>query len=197
MYSISGYGSMIADRVRMAAYEAALRRAVRPGCVVLDLGAGTGIVGELASAIGISAIIGLDSLDAARAACLRDRPGVYGDYLDGDLAAPPRELCAMLERHGPNADLGRGARRHARVECRSRQRARLPCDGRSGRAHDRRALDATRRARRLSRASRPPAGFTSTQAVAPLALPAPSVDQREPDPVRTHRGCHGVAGTGP
>ena len=77
--------------------------------VVLDLGAGTGIVGELASAIGISAIIGLDSLDAARAACLRDRPGVYSDYLVGDLAAPPRELRAMLERHGPNALISAGA----------------------------------------------------------------------------------------
>jgi hypothetical protein len=77
--------------------------------VLLDLGAGTGIVGELASAIGISTIIGLDALDAARTACLRDRPGVYTDYLVGDLAAPPPELLTMLERHRPTALISAGA----------------------------------------------------------------------------------------
>jgi hypothetical protein len=77
--------------------------------VLLDLGAGTGIVGELARGIGISSIIGLDTLDAARAACLRDRPGVYRDYLVGDLAAPPPELLTMLERQGPNALISAGA----------------------------------------------------------------------------------------
>jgi hypothetical protein len=77
--------------------------------VLLDLGAGTGLVGELAREIGISRIIGLDALAAARAACLRDRPGVYRDYVVGDLAAPPPELLATLERHGPNALISAGA----------------------------------------------------------------------------------------
>jgi len=49
--------------------------------VLLDLGAGTGLVGELARRIGISRIVGIDALAAARAACLRDRPGVYCDYV--------------------------------------------------------------------------------------------------------------------
>ena len=56
------------------------------GAVLLDMGAGTGLVGELARELGVSAIIGLDALPAARAASLRDRPGVYRDYLVGDLA---------------------------------------------------------------------------------------------------------------
>ena len=77
--------------------------------VLLDLGAGTGIVGELARGIGISSIIGLDTLDAARAACLRDRPGVYREYLVGDLATPPAELLTMLERDRPNALISAGA----------------------------------------------------------------------------------------
>jgi len=77
--------------------------------VLLDLGAGTGIVGELASAIGISTIIGLDTLDAARTACLRDRPGIYCDYLVGDLAAPGPELLTILERHRPTALISAGA----------------------------------------------------------------------------------------
>jgi hypothetical protein len=77
--------------------------------VLLDLGTGTGIVGELASAIGISTIIGIDTLDAARAACLRDRPGVYSDYLVGDLASPPPGLLKTLERHRPTALISAGA----------------------------------------------------------------------------------------
>ena len=79
--------------------------------VLLDLGAGTGTgrVGELARGIGIPSIIGLDTIDAARAACLRDRPGVYRAYFVGDLAAAAPELLAMLERHGPNALISAGA----------------------------------------------------------------------------------------
>jgi protein arginine N-methyltransferase 1 len=52
MYSISGYGSMIADRVRMEAYGEALRQSVRPGSVVLDIGTGTGIFALLACRCG-------------------------------------------------------------------------------------------------------------------------------------------------
>lgn len=77
--------------------------------VLFDLGAGTGIVGELASAAGISTIVGLDALDAARTACLRDRPGVYADYLVGDLAAPTRDLLTTLEGHRPTALISAGA----------------------------------------------------------------------------------------
>jgi hypothetical protein len=77
--------------------------------VLLDFGAGTGIVGELAREIGISRIVGLDPLDAARVACLRDRPGVYRDYLVGDLAAPRPELLRTLEGHGPTALISAGA----------------------------------------------------------------------------------------
>jgi hypothetical protein len=76
---------------------------------LLDLGAGTGTVGELASALGISAIIGLDALDAARTACLRDRPGIYRDYLVGELATPGPELVMALKDHAPNALISAGA----------------------------------------------------------------------------------------
>jgi hypothetical protein len=76
---------------------------------VFDLGAGTGIVGELVSANGISTIVGLDALDAARTACMRDRPGIYTDYLIGDLASPAPELLTNLERHQPTALISAGA----------------------------------------------------------------------------------------
>jgi protein arginine N-methyltransferase 1 len=49
MYSIAGYGEMIADQPRMRAYAEALRRTVQPSTVVLDIGTGTGIFALLAA----------------------------------------------------------------------------------------------------------------------------------------------------
>jgi hypothetical protein len=77
--------------------------------VLLDFGAGTGIVGELAGDLGVATAIGLDSLTAARDACLRDRPDVYRDYIVGDLAAAPPELVGRLRRHRPTALISAGA----------------------------------------------------------------------------------------
>ncbi|HUA06529.1 MAG TPA: hypothetical protein VMB27_21670 [Solirubrobacteraceae bacterium] len=76
---------------------------------LLDLGAGTGIVGELATELGVRTLIGIDSLEAARTACLRDRASLYDDYLIGDLAAPSPELRARLRRHRPTALISAGA----------------------------------------------------------------------------------------
>jgi predicted RNA methylase len=42
-YDLEGYGKMIMDRIRMSAYRQALARAMKPGDVVVDLGAGTGV----------------------------------------------------------------------------------------------------------------------------------------------------------
>ncbi len=76
---------------------------------VLDVGAGTGLVGELLRDLSFPVLIGLDALEQARAACLRDRPGVYRDYLVGDLADPSAELTAQLREHRPNALIAAGA----------------------------------------------------------------------------------------
>jgi hypothetical protein len=76
---------------------------------LLDLGAGTGLVGELASALGVATVIGVDLRAAARTACLRDRPEVYRDYVVGDLAAPSGDLLARLRRHRPTALVSAGA----------------------------------------------------------------------------------------
>jgi hypothetical protein len=76
---------------------------------LLDLGAGTGLVGELIRGLGATTVIGLDALDAARDACLRDRPGIYRDYLVGDLAHPRPGLFERLRAYRPGGLVSAGA----------------------------------------------------------------------------------------
>jgi type I protein arginine methyltransferase len=60
MYSLAGYGEMIADRVRVKAYAEALRRTVKPGSVVMDIGTGPGIWAVLACELGASRVFALE-----------------------------------------------------------------------------------------------------------------------------------------
>jgi len=60
MYSLAAYGAMIADRVRMEAYAEALRRTVKPGAVVVDIGTGPGIWAVLACELGASRVIAIE-----------------------------------------------------------------------------------------------------------------------------------------
>ena len=48
MYTVTNFGNMIADRIRMQAIEDALRKHVRPSSIVIDIGTGTGICALLA-----------------------------------------------------------------------------------------------------------------------------------------------------
>lgn len=68
MYSIANYGAMIADDVRMGAFVAALRGAVRPGAVVLDIGTGTGIFALLACRFGARRVYAIEPDDAIQVA---------------------------------------------------------------------------------------------------------------------------------
>lgn len=52
MYSVHFYGQMLRDVPRMEAYTAALRRAVKPDSVVMDLGCGVGVFALLACKFG-------------------------------------------------------------------------------------------------------------------------------------------------
>jgi hypothetical protein len=52
---------------------------------VIDIAAGNGISGEALAAVGLRPVLGSDIVPAARAAALRDRPGLYDDYLTLDL----------------------------------------------------------------------------------------------------------------
>jgi len=51
---------------------------------VLDLGAGNGMMGEALERHGVSRLVGVDVIEKARDACLRDRPGMYDEYYVAD-----------------------------------------------------------------------------------------------------------------
>lgn len=63
LYQVAHYGEMMTDPVRMGAYEAALRAACRPGCVVLDIGTGTGIMALLACRFGARRVYAIEPSD--------------------------------------------------------------------------------------------------------------------------------------
>ncbi len=67
-YSLSSYGDMIRDQGRMAPYVAALKKAIKPGCTVLDIGAGTGIFSLLACQMGAGKAIAVEANPAIRIA---------------------------------------------------------------------------------------------------------------------------------
>jgi len=52
---------------------------------VLDVGAGNGMVGDELRHRGVHKVVGVDIIDEAREATLRDRPGIYEDYHVTDL----------------------------------------------------------------------------------------------------------------
>ena len=68
MYSVSAYGSMIRDRVRMDAYAVALRQAIRPGATVVDIGTGTGIMACLACRYGAGRVYAIEPADVIEVA---------------------------------------------------------------------------------------------------------------------------------
>ena len=63
-YGLLGYGEMINDRVRMDAYVQALRAAVQPSSVVVDIGAGPGIFALLACQFGAKKVYAIDPSDS-------------------------------------------------------------------------------------------------------------------------------------
>jgi type I protein arginine methyltransferase len=64
MYSIPSLGSMIADSVRMEAYDKALKHTITPTSVVLDIGAGSGIFSLLACKYGARRVYAVESADS-------------------------------------------------------------------------------------------------------------------------------------
>jgi hypothetical protein len=70
---------------------------------VVDFGAGNGLGGDGLRALGVGRLVGVDLEPTARTAAERDRPGVYDDYLVGDLGAWPEAELDRLRRLRPTA----------------------------------------------------------------------------------------------
>jgi hypothetical protein len=71
--------------------------------MVLDFGAGNGLVGEELDRLGAGTIAGVDLLEEARDAAQRDRPGVYDDYYACDMTDLDDAVCAELKQRRFNA----------------------------------------------------------------------------------------------
>jgi type I protein arginine methyltransferase len=63
-YNVLSYGHMVNCEPRMSAYAEALRRAVKPGCTVIDIGAGPGIFSILACKYGAGKVVAIDPSDS-------------------------------------------------------------------------------------------------------------------------------------
>ena len=64
MYSVAGYGRVIADEGRTRAYSRALRAAICRDSIVLDIGAGTGILSLLACQYGARKVYAVEPSSA-------------------------------------------------------------------------------------------------------------------------------------
>ena len=68
MYGLHDYARMIADRPRIEALRRALEATVKPGAVVVDVGAGTGILSVLACKLGARRVYAIEPNEAVEVA---------------------------------------------------------------------------------------------------------------------------------
>jgi type I protein arginine methyltransferase len=80
-YSLTSYGDMISDAPRMDAYARALAATLRPGNIVLDIGAGTGIFSLLACRYGAGHVHAVEPNDAIEVARSLAAANGYADRI--------------------------------------------------------------------------------------------------------------------
>lgn len=105
-YSISSYGNMIVDQRRTVPFVEALRAAITPDSVVLDIGTGTGIFSFLACQFGAARAYAIEPDGAIEVAklCARDIPGseriTWIQGLSTELDLPERVDIVVGDLHG-------------------------------------------------------------------------------------------------
>ncbi|MEA2154998.1 MAG: hypothetical protein QOE11_1138 [Solirubrobacteraceae bacterium] len=118
VYAVPGlYEEVVQERLRCASpakladllVGCAARAGTEPGALaVFDLGAGNGVMGEALRARGVRTPVASDNIGEARDAALRDRPGLYAEYLVGDTDDLP-QVPGLIREHGLNALVAAGA----------------------------------------------------------------------------------------
>ncbi len=106
-YSVSSYGLMINDKGRTGPFVEALRGAILPGSVVLDIGTGTGIFSFLACQFGAARVYAVEpdkSAITVAQACARNIPGseriVWMQCLSTEIDLPERVDVVVGDLHG-------------------------------------------------------------------------------------------------
>jgi protein arginine N-methyltransferase 1 len=82
MYSIADYGEMITDEIRMDPYVYALKAAIGPDSVVLDIGTGTGIHALLACKFGARKVYAVEPNEAIHLAQELARANGFADRIE-------------------------------------------------------------------------------------------------------------------
>lgn len=82
MYSLGAYGSMIKDPVRAGAHAEALRRTVRKGSVVLEIGTGPGVFAVLACQLGASRVFAIEPTEIIQVAREVAAANGYGNKIE-------------------------------------------------------------------------------------------------------------------
>ena len=90
---------------------------------VIDFGAGNGLGGDALRALGVGQLVGVDLEPMARTASERDRPGVYDEYLVGDVGAWSEAELDRLRGFRPTALLALSAVGLGHVPCAVMRRA--------------------------------------------------------------------------
>jgi protein arginine N-methyltransferase 1 len=81
MYSVSLFGHMIADKIRVDAYTEALRRAIFPGATVVEIGSGTGFFSMIACQLGAGKVYAIEPNDAIAVAELTAAANGFSDRI--------------------------------------------------------------------------------------------------------------------
>jgi protein arginine N-methyltransferase 1 len=106
MYSVRDYGSMVGDERRTGCYVEALRRTVKPGDVVLDIGTGSGVLAMTACRLGARRVFAVEPADVIELA--RDIAAENGladriEFIQGvstSVDLPQRADVVVAEIHG-------------------------------------------------------------------------------------------------
>lgn len=105
-YSIREYGRMIGDRARTQPFVEALKQAIRPDSVVLDIGTGTGIFALVACQLGAARVYAIeagDAIDVARSCAANNAGADRVTWLQGlstDIELSERADIVIADLHG-------------------------------------------------------------------------------------------------